>query len=103
MNIEKKDPNTVTLDTPITRGETKIEAVTLRKPSAGELRGTSLQDLVNLDVNALSKVLPRISNPTLTEAEVARMDPADLVQLGATFAGFLTPKAVLATLESQTA
>jgi hypothetical protein len=99
MNIEK-NPNTVTLDTPITRGEQTITEVTLRKPASGELRGTSLQALVNLDVDALSKVLPRITTPILTERDVFKLDPADLVQMGAMFSGFLVPKAMLASMES---
>lgn len=93
--------NTVTLDTPIKRGEQTIDKITLRKPSAGELRGTSLNALCNLEIDALQKVLPRISTPMLTEADVARMDPADLVQLGGMFAGFLLPKAMLASMEFQ--
>jgi hypothetical protein len=93
----------VTLDTPIKRGDAEITAITLRKPNAGTLRGTTLQDLVALDVNALAKVLPRISTPTLTEQDVHQLDPADLVQLGMAFAGFLAPKAALAQLASQTA
>ncbi|KVC58899.1 phage tail protein [Burkholderia stagnalis] len=96
------DPNTLTLDTPLVRGNQTIEAITLRKPKAGELRGVSLSDLVSLDVTALSKVLPRISSPTLTEADVANIDPADLVQLGGIFAGFLMPKAVKSKLAFQT-
>lgn len=96
-----KTTETVTLDHPLERGDTKIEQITLRKPNAGALRGTNLQDLVTLDVNALAKVLPRISSPTLTEQDVYRLDPADLVQLGTAFAGFLAPRAALAQLESQ--
>ncbi len=96
----EKDPNTHELDTPLVRGKQSITHVTLRKPSSGELRGTSLSDLVNLDVAALQKVLPRISSPTLTDADVARMDPADLVQLGGIFSGFLMPTAVKLKLES---
>ncbi|UNY41801.1 tape measure chaperone protein [Burkholderia phage Menos] len=80
--------NTHTFDTPIVRGEQTITHVTLAKPSAGALRGTSLAALVNLDVDALRKVLPRISTPTLTEMDVTLMDPADLVALGGIFAGF---------------
>lgn len=68
--------NTHTFDTPIVRGEQTITHVTLAKPSAGALRGTSLAALVNLDVDALRKVLPRISTPTLTEMDVTLMDPA---------------------------
>ena len=97
------DPNTHVLDTPIRRGKQTIESVTLRKPTSGELRGTALSDLVNLDVAALQKVLPRITTPTLTEQDVANIDPADLVQLGGIFAGFLMPKAVRLRMESLTA
>lgn len=86
--------HTVTLDTALVRGEQCIDTVTLRKPQAGELRGTSLSALVNLDVEALQRVLPRISTPTLTEADVAALDPADLLQLGGAFANFLLPKAL---------
>jgi len=87
---------TVTLDTPITRGEQVITAIDLRKPDAGSLRGVSLSDLLQMDVNALIAVLPRISTPTLTAPEVNRMDPADLLQLGSVVAGFLLPKSARA-------
>ncbi|SEA50356.1 phage tail assembly protein [Variovorax sp. YR216] len=87
--------NTVTLDTPIQRGETSITVVTLRRPKAGELRGVALTDLLQLDVTALQTVLPRISNPMLLKQDVAELDPADLVQLGTKVAGFLLPKAAL--------
>lgn len=88
-----KTPNTIVLDQPIKRGETEITAVELRRPAAGELRGLNLTDLLQMDVVALQRVLPRVSTPALTEAEVAALDPADLLQLGATVAGFLLPKA----------
>ncbi len=94
---------TVTLDTPIQRGEQQITEVVLRKPAAGELRGIALTDLLQLDVVALSTVLPRISSPALTSADIAKLDPADLVQLGGEVAGFLLPKAARAEADSQTA
>lgn len=87
---------TITLDTPIKRGDNEVPSIALRKPAAGELRGVTLTDLLQMDVAALTKVVPRISEPSLTEAEVARMDPADLVQIGGVVAGFLLPKAALA-------
>lgn len=89
-------PKSITLDTPIKRGDNEVTSITLRKPAAGELRGVTLTDLLQMDVAALTKVVPRISEPSLTEAEVARMDPADLVQIGGVVAGFLLPKAALA-------
>lgn len=94
--------NSHSLDTPLVRGSQTIREVTLRKPKSGELRGVSLSDLVGLDVAALSKVLPRISTPTLTEQDVANLDPADLVMLGGIFVGFLTPRAVKSKLDSRT-
>lgn len=86
-------PNTITLDQPIQRGDSKITAVELRKPTSGELRGLNLTDLLQMDVTALHRVLPRISTPSLTEAEAAALDPADLLQFGSAVAGFLLPKA----------
>lgn len=88
-------PVTIPLETPIKRGEAEITAITLRKPAAGELRGTTLTDLLQMDVAAITRVLPRISDPTLTEAEVAGMDPSDFTALASEVAGFLLPKSAL--------
>lgn len=83
---------TITLDTPIIRGETSITSITLRKPASGELRGVSLIDLAQMDVLSLRKVLPRITTPTLTDIEIGRMDPADLLQCGVAVGSFLLKK-----------
>lgn len=88
------NPNEITLDEPIKRGETLITKVEVIKPNAGALRGVGLRDILDLDVNALIKVLPRVTTPTLTEAEVSTIDPADLTQLGSVVAGFLLSKSV---------
>lgn len=77
------------LNTPIQRGETQIEEITLRKPASGELRGIKLVDLLQMDVESLITVLPRISTPTLTAQEAANLDPADLLAMGAEVSGFL--------------
>lgn len=87
-----KDPNTVPLDEPIVRGTQKITEVTLRKPISGELRGVTLLDLIQMDVLALRKVLPRITTPSLTDIEVGRMDPADLMACATVVSGFLLQK-----------
>lgn len=84
--------NTVTLDQPIKRGDTEIREIILRKPNAGELRGLHLADLLQLDVSALIKLLPRISSPTLTEQDATAMDPADLLACGTKVASFLLQK-----------
>ena len=84
---------TITLDEPIQRGDTVIATIQLRKPKAGELRGVSLVDVANLDVMALQKVLPRITQPILTTQDVNNLDLADLMALGAEVAYFLAKKA----------
>ena len=86
------DNKAITLDQAIQRGEQTITDVQLRKPKAGEMRGLNMADVLQMDVNALTKLLPRITIPILTEAEIGNMDPADLLQLGSEVAGFLMPK-----------
>ncbi|MGB7649313.1 MAG: phage tail assembly protein [Pseudomonas fluorescens] len=88
------DDNIVILDTPIHRGNTTIDSITLRKPNSGELRGVSLSELLQMDVNSLVKVVPRITAPTLTAVEVTSMDPADLFAIGTKVSGFLLQKSM---------
>ncbi|AJC66602.1 MULTISPECIES: phage tail assembly protein [Dickeya] len=83
--------NVIKLHTPIKRGETLIESVTLIKPTAGALRGIGLAALANADVDALIKVLPRITYPILTEADVCALELADITQLAGKVIGFLSP------------
>ena len=89
-DTENVNPNVVIFDTPLMRGE-KVEQVTLTKPNAGTLRGVSLASLANSDVDALIKVLPRMTYPALTEHELARLDASDLISLAGKVVGFLSP------------
>ncbi|MDQ9130437.1 phage tail assembly protein [Serratia fonticola] len=88
-----ENPNVVTLDTPVKRGDTVIESVTLIKPNAGTLRGVSLASVAGSDVDALIKVLPRMTYPSLTESEVTALELPDLVALAGQVVGFLSPNA----------
>ncbi|QIP89866.1 phage tail assembly protein [Serratia fonticola] len=88
-----ENPNVVTLDTPVKRGDTLIESVTLIKPNAGTLRGVSLASVAGSDVDSLIKVLPRMTYPSLTESEVALLELPDLVALAGQVVGFLSPNA----------
>ncbi|GHE20121.1 phage tail assembly protein [Halomonas urumqiensis] len=91
---------TVELDTPLQRGKQTVTEIHVRKPKAGSLRGVALADLLQMDVQALTKVLPRITEPALTEPELRAMDPADLVQLGNAVSNFLLPRRMRADAES---
>ncbi len=78
----------------VKRGEQVIEQVTLMKPNAGTLRGVSLAAVANSEVDALIKVLPRMTAPMLTEQEVAALELPDLVALAGKVVGFLSPNSV---------
>jgi hypothetical protein len=94
---------TVTLDTPLARGEgDPITQVTVRKPNSGELRGLTLMALSQLDYDTMEKLLPRITIPILHKADVARLDPADLMQLGSEVMDFLLPNAAKAQVSPAT-
>ncbi|EIZ77780.1 phage P2 GpE-like tail protein [Novosphingobium sp. Rr 2-17] len=90
---------TVTLDYPITRGEQTITVVQVRKPASGELRDLSMSALLNLDYNALEKLLPRITMPLLSKNDISTLlDPADLTQMATEVMDFLLPKGAKAAL-----
>jgi hypothetical protein len=78
----------VPLDAPLTRGDTKLDSLRLRRPGAGELRGLSLAKLLQMDVNEIIRLLPRITQPGLTEHEAGQLDAADIMEIGGELADF---------------
>lgn len=89
---EKKRFETVTLDNPLKRGDQKINKVTLRKPMGGDLAGTNIGDLFNMNVVAMSKVIPRISEPMIHAPEFMAMDGEDIAALSGQVVSFLLTK-----------
>lgn len=79
---------TVTLSTPIIRGETTIDKLTLRKPRGGELRGLTLQDILQTDISAIITLIPRISDPILIKDEAENLEADDLSEIGGVIRGF---------------
>ncbi|HDT0711570.1 phage tail assembly protein [Morganella morganii] len=86
----------VELDEPIKRGDTEITSVTVRKPNSGALRGVRLQALMEMDVNSMTEVLPRITDPSLTKPEIGAMPPGDLLNMSIEVVNFLLPKSMQA-------
>ncbi len=84
----------VELDEPIKRGETEITSVTIRKPKSGALRGVRLVALMDMDVTAMTEVLPRITDPALTKPEIMAMTPGDLLNMSIEVVNFLLPKSM---------
>ena len=93
-HVAPENDNLVTLESPIQRGNLLIEQVTLTKPNAGTLRGVSLAAVANSDVDALIKVLPRMTYPPLLESDVVKMELPDMVTLASKVIGFLSPSSV---------
>ena len=63
MTTETNDRLSITLETPIKRGDSQIEQLVVRKPCGSELRGTSLFGVARMDADAIMTLLPRISEP----------------------------------------
>lgn len=90
----QKTTAVIELDEPIKRGDTEITSVTVRKPNSGALRGVRLQALLEMDVNYMTEVLPRITTPTLTKDEIGAMPPGDLLSMSIEVVNFLLPKSM---------
>lgn len=69
---------------------------TLTEPTAGQMRGLKLIDVLQMDVTAMIKLIPRIVSPAMTEAEVAELSPADLTQFATETVSFFASTAQLA-------
>lgn len=89
--IDTVNPNVVTLDRPIKRAGQIIETVTLIEPNAGTLRGVSLAAVAQSEVDALIKILPRMTSPALTTQELTAMNLSDMLSLAAKVISFLSP------------
>lgn len=92
----------VTLTTPIQRGETTIKTVALRKPDVGALRGLKMTDVLQMDVNAMLLVLPRVTEPSLLPAEVFALDPSDFLNLSGNLVSFFMTADQQAQLAAET-
>lgn len=92
---------TITLTEPVKRGEETIASVTIARPDVGALRGTKLTDLMQMDVNVMLKLLPRITRPALLPAEVAALAPADFLELAGTVVSFFVSAEQMAEMERQ--
>lgn len=93
----------ITLSEPVKRGATAIAELTLRKPRAGELRGLTLQDVISTDITALLKLIPRISDPPLTQDEADSLEPEDLSEIGGAIRGFFMTTAERQVIEQMIA
>ena len=93
ISTPKEHLEQITLYHPIQRKAGLCEQLTLHEPTAGELRGIRLIELMQLEPPVLDELLPRIADPVLTKAEIAALRPTDVFQILTRLAGFFMPKA----------
>lgn len=69
----------------------KLEEITITDAinQCGCLRGLKLYDVTLSDVNALITLIPRVTSPALTEAEVTQLPLPVFTQLAVEIVGFL--------------
>ena len=79
-----KDPNQTVIEFKdgFLKGEVTITKVTLTKPKTRALRGLSLSNLLQMDIDTIAKLASRITNPSMTEHDVYELSPSDLTKLG---------------------
>lgn len=75
---------TVKLVKPI-RGMTEI---LLREPSASDLRGVKLLDVINMDTMSLEVVVPRLAMNGFTKDDFLNLHPKDMLNIGLQVSGF---------------
>lgn len=78
----------ITLGSPITMGEKNVSEISLREPTAGELRGVKLLDLMQFEYSGFEALLPRITTPALSPGQVAALKPKDYLKLCAGVVAF---------------
>lgn len=90
----------VKLKTGFKSGKSIITELTIRKPLTGDLRGVKLVNFIELDIDSLAKVLPRVTTPSIEEHEVFELDLMDLTEITKAIASFLSETSSSAKTES---
>ncbi len=90
----------VQLQSPIVRKGEAITTLQIMRPRVGDMRGLLLAEILQMKVETIAKLLPRITVPSIIQAEVEDLDPADLVALSIEVAAFLAPKSALESLST---
>jgi hypothetical protein len=65
-----------------------VESVIVRKPKGGDLRGAKLTELMAADVDAVARVIPRITTPAILPHEFYALEADDLAEVVGTVVGF---------------
>lgn len=90
------------LEHPIKREGGDLAESVLRKPSAGDLRGLNATALMQGDINSVIALLPRISNPFISDEEAVGLEAEDIMEAAGLVVGFFMTKAQRIMVEQMT-
>lgn len=88
--MSKPTTKSVTLSSAIKIGDKEITEINLREPMGGDLRGLSLFSVSTGDVDQLSLLIPRISDPLVAKEHVQNMSAGNLFKVGEAVSGFFS-------------
>ena len=90
--MTEKKPD-VTLSTPVKIDGKDVTAINLRRPKTGDMRGLKIRAVHEMDVDTFTRLLPRITMPPLSPAQIADLELPDFVALSEkAFLFFTTPE-----------
>lgn len=84
--MSKNKPVKIALLYPLVSGDETIKNVELRKPKAGELRGLQLASVLQLDVDTINTLVPRLCS--LTERDMQNLEIEDYTEISTGLLGF---------------
>lgn len=88
----------VPLEKPLQRADNKYHSVIVKKPHGSDYQGTSLSAVAQGDYNALTTVIPRITDPVVHKQDLQRMPSDDLAMISGEVIAFFYTKAQRAEL-----
>lgn len=89
---ENENVKKVALAQGLRRGDTTIDEIEVFRPNVMSLKGLKLSEVLSADVNAIGVLLPRITSPSLSKAEVQALDVTDFVELTTAVLSFFNNK-----------
>lgn len=100
--MNKETQKMIELINPIVRGEKEFKEIIVLKPTVPALKGLKLVDVLQVDVDAMQLLLPRITQPMLHKADFTNMEVDDFTELATAAIGFLGKKSATEADDTET-
>ena len=88
---------TITLEHGVKLGDNIITEITITKPLVSHLKGVSLTKLVDMQLDEVAKIIPRVTSPMIPQQAFDTIEFTDFLHLCGELLGFLTNAATEAT------